>query len=539
MKHHYYYIATILTVCGFFFTSCEKESQTSNSAIVARVSDKQLSATKASSASTPCRVLESEEGQAYFEEYVDDFPFETGYMTKGTLIDNSSIKTSGFFVEGIAGVGFQGDVRYFMQSVPCTFSSPEWDLSSVYYWPSNNVPMTFWSHPSLAGTGFSIIGMGSDGSVTDFGSATAEQLTKMKLSYSMTTGTGNDAAGTKDFVLAYSNKYYDESNPNEYVDVDFFHPMAAVRFIEGGINHGDASSQDPSSDGYVRISRISINNAYSSGNLLATGSGYKNCTFEWSDLGNQTTYNETNDGLRSQIVAGDFDTVGSKVFYMIPQSLSGISVTIVFEKKKNGTWKQFERTVNLSGEWVAGKYYTYKINAGIYTGGEDITLPDNPTEWEKENVVIDSETGLMSLHFSGSGDLSGYVAPLPAVGVNIIKVTFVQNNTNNSGKTGHLVWLEDKATGLTTRESSLVDECRALPNYSSYWPGYSYSGDYSGAYVDGRKGKYTNETIEFYYYLGGRFSSVKICFGYTGSTGGGSTDWTLSQPVFNMTEIVE
>ncbi len=489
------------------------------------------------------------------DEYVSDYPVD-GPSTKGAIITSSTINASGktFKMEGWlgeelitaenAGAEDLTNRHFLSETVTCNGST--WSMGSTNYW-RNDIPTTFWSYVNPAEGPAPVFTWPGDNPVNT-------ALKSISFTYSLPApgGDGNDAFNLQDFLVAYNRESRKRSDSSTSMNVKFSHPLAAVKFIvdDASLN----GNPDPANDEYVRILRVEISGVKSSATFTATGESGSACTFSCSNYGESASYAQgiaTGSDMRQDIENGLFTAANSQyVFFMIPQSLDGAKVKVVFQKRSINTnfdgsfnsfgdWKTIEQTASLAGDsWVSGKYYTYKISANVYAGGETIALPTNPEDIEHSSNVEIDENGVISFNWAGSVDASGYVAPIPVKQVKIIKMSWEQSYVNSSGKGIRKIWLQDKDNPSLTTMSLVSGENykTIVTNWKDYWPD-----GYTGQYIFDKKGKAaeTMHSETAYFLLNGEFSSIQIYFSYYGTTGSGSSDWTVKAPFFNVSEVIE
>lgn len=415
------------------------------------------------------------------EEYVSDYPFTESPATKGATLTTSGINTvnTQFNMEGWLGTDIltaseasdaDKSNRHFLSDV-ATKGSDGWSLQDGEQW-RNGINTTFWSYF-----------VPSDGPSPDFSmpgsTPTDAQLQSISFTYDLPTpGTSNnDAAGLKDLLVAYNYKTGATAGGN--VDVQFNHPLAAIKFAVN--NTGISGGTNTTDNDYVNITKVEILGASTSGSFTATGSGTNAVTFSCTASTDTTTYTQA--ATRAQIADGFFTADNSEyVFFMIPQDLTDVKVRLTMQRHKrtlyygtdgmldHDSWSTdyytFTRTVSLgTGSWESGKYYTYRINSTVYFGGETLTLdPDNL----ETSGGVSTEGGRLEFNVDGTSVLNVWIAPLNVTEIMVVRVNFIHNYNNNSGKSNRVVWLEDGESSLTTKDASLVAEARTIANASEY-----------------------------------------------------------------------
>lgn len=561
-----------VVLAGIMTMSCEKESSFGKptSSIKVNVVNNDYNTRSELNAPTLSRVIKMD-GGGYIEEYVSDSPFETVQETRGAQVTTTSINTvgqtfcfNGWLATSIddadqASEADKGN-HHILNNATATREASEWTLDDSEDW-RRGIQTTFWSYHiptgSTATTTFTMPG----------NTPTDAQLTSIGFTHTLPSsgGSNNDAYALSDLLVAYNK----ENKESGAVDIKFAHPLAAVKFTVG--DTGISGSTTATDNDYVEITKVEIADAVTSGTFTATGSGTNTCTFSCTPGSSTATYSQA--ATRAQIKGtgytdGFFTAPTSEyVFFMIPQDLSNVKLRVTMQRHKkiivyksdgltidHTEWSPeivtLTRTVILgSGTWESGKYYTYKINATVFFGGEDITLPDNP----EVSPGIDTTGDKLRFYVDGKSTLNEWIAPLDVTGVSVIKVSFTHTYTNNSGKSNRIIWLEDPTNpAVKTTNSDLVAEARSIAKYDKYWPSsqngwiadggsdaYFPSSGYDGQYHLDKKGDFTDRTDVMYFYLGGQFKQLTIHFDYTSTTGHGSTKWTAEYPTFKIAEVVE
>lgn len=154
------------------------------------------------------------------------------------------------------------------------------------------------------------------------------------------------------------------------VPVHLYHPLASLRFK---INHAFL-------EGFT-VTDIKLSNIYTTGQFTLPSTGTVDqavdlFSFNWTGLASPQT------------VSPDVYSSAADEFFIIPQSTSGVKMTITFHKGEDGTNKVLEIDMPdaglADGCWQAGYFYTYTISGG---GFVDIEAAD------KMDGVSTSTTG--------------------------------------------------------------------------------------------------------------------------------------------------
>lgn len=602
-----------------FFTACEKMQRLSPMKIKLNVGVNvgMDSDTKADAGSQLLDVIQSESGDLILEEYVSDYPeYSSPAGTKGAAITTNAhnpITGKTFCIEGWLGQDIEDPVKgkdaetadkndyHFIKNNSVSYDGSRWNISAENYW-RNGIPTAFWSYlPPTVGT-LQIEWPGS----TSYGGTpfttyaspdkpTDAQQKVLSFNYTLPApgGSDNDAYALQDFLVAYNNETRsldDESKitggKDETIDIMFRHPLSAVKFMVGTINNGLAPNT--TDDEYVNITKVELVDVKTTGNFTATGSNTMDCAIACNSTSGSATYSQA--ATRAQIgtdKTGIFTKSDSDyLFFMIPQNVDDVKVKLTMtRKKKNITYESdgttihstsygelitFTREVSLSGDWEPGKYYTYKINSNVYFGGETVTMDKDIIEVSNSDKITVDSDGNFEFQTGGKDGFNEWVAPLPAKGVNIIKLTFTHSYKCSSQKSARRIWLENATVNpdwngpddtvhphfinpydIKTYNLNLVTAANSLPNATTYWGSpvhyTGYLGDYNesgGKYPPTEydnhmndKGSFTDVVSVMYFYLGGQFDYVKIHFDYFGDAGDGK--WSAKVPLFNITEVVD
>lgn len=143
----------------------------------------------------------------------------------------------------------------------------------------------------------------------------------------------NDAKAMEDFLIALTTGFKHDHAAQNLVPLEFVHPLAAVRF-----NFSDL-------DESVVVKKVSINNVNSKGTATIS-----NDEINWTGLKSPVSYSEE-----------DFSSVDNSTFFIIPQNLSGVTMTFLVEK--GGV--EYSFTTKLLGidSWAPGFIYNYSLSS--------------------------------------------------------------------------------------------------------------------------------------------------------------------------------
>lgn len=349
----------LMSLLSLALTGCHKEYEEQSGASRIRVRV-QSNGTKGLEMTTSRLELA---GQFVMDAYVDE---EYAEFDENGVEKNDTRKAAGPYIVS--------DGNYNV-----SYSAGDWSLTSESYWIAND-KIRFWCYyPQKSDINGTLV-------VTD---APASGKTKMSFTYTLPAhGTGaphNDATNQQDLLLAYAEKtYIDESQSDEYIDINFNHPLSEVRFC--------ISPDDGTYDINLKIKSISIINVPQQGTCTfdAGGTIAAKTMFEWKNLdAADKTFTQdynvtfpTTDGFNNPPEGW---TVGTFVdgtqtyhtytcddaFMLIPHTLSGAQLKVVFSGA--GTGSDVIRTADLTNvTWSPGYFYTYKIQAT--TIGRDINM---------------------------------------------------------------------------------------------------------------------------------------------------------------------
>lgn len=552
----------ILSVLALASASCEKfpSGGVCDSSIQVNVKSRESAMTKSGMDEVSSYRRIDMDGGGVLEEFVSGNSFADEPVTKGGIIttsshnainsDGVSFNFEGWLASAINTADQASDEdkanHHFLSAEP-TYSGGVWTMPDEFW--RRGIDCAFWSYyvpeTATATPTFTL--------PTDNASDAALKTATFSYTLPSPTGTDGDAANLTEFVAGY-NWGYSSTWTGGKVNINFHHPLAAVKFTVG--DTGISGSATPGANDYVEITKVELLNVKTSANFTATGSGSNGCTITCNSTSGSANYSQA--ATRAQIkgsgyTSGLFTSATSDyVFFMLPQDLTNVKARITMQKKTRATvfasdgitvdhyeWSTdvttFTREVTLGGSWASENYYTYKVNALVYFGGETITLPDNP-ETNLPEEAFDGD----GFDVDGSTSLNAWLAPLNSTDIKIIRLDFTHSYTNNSGKGYRSIWLEDKETGRATTDADLVSAARALPNANIYWPSSSnnWPSGYDGCARFNQKGSFTNRTESVYFYIGGEFSKIKVHFDYAGETGHGSTAWHVKFPNFSIVEVM-
>ncbi|MDO5442929.1 MAG: fimbrillin family protein [Bacteroidia bacterium] len=303
----------------------------------------------------------------YLQEYIED----ATAVTKGATVTTSSINidgksflfdgwlestgryTSGSDASGVCDPNDETDY-HFVDGVTVSHTGGAWTMSASAIW-RNKVPTNFWSrYPvSLAsGQGTLTVTLPGD-------TASDDEQKVLSLTYTMPApgavsgDTCVDAVAQQDLLFAYNSETWTDERGSNYVDVNFSHALAAVRFVFSDSFDADLS-----------LSKIGINGIYTQGSCTVQGTASNNSVaYLWSSLAAKTTTPYWQTFSKEEITNGTTDA-NAKTFFIIPQTLSDdATVNVTFIHSDASTEDLSASLGGAAVTWEAGKVYTYKISA--------------------------------------------------------------------------------------------------------------------------------------------------------------------------------
>jgi len=514
----------------------------------------------------------------------------TGFApsTKGSVVTTNGynkINSTGncFSIEGWLGPEAVDSLDRHFFSDNARFSGSQWLLDKQTFWTSS-IPSTFWSFYLPYGCPKPVVSW--PGTLP-----TEDQLKELSFVYTLPSPTSaqNDAYASRDLLVSYNREIRKINNDGSIsvdygtgtatkentIGISFHHPLAALKFVVGTINGSGIAGENE----YVEIEKIELHGVASRGSFVAKGSNSSDLAFTCVPSDTTTYAQQT---TRAQIAGGSFSNDNAEyIFFMLPQNLDKVTVGITLKKRQknyvhsstgeivDSTYtepKTIVKEAKINGAWKSGKYYTYKLSPLVYFGGEELKMDPNKLEVSDTTRINLTEDGL-TFFVEGRGELNEWIAPLSVSGIKIVKLSFTHSYSNNSQSSFRQIWLENVILnpayveggtepkyipdGTTSSDTDLVAEAKAL-GYTYYWPDNHYTGFMGDATLSGKKwlattydknmndkGSFTNVNSSQFFYLGGKFSFIRIHFVYNGDTGKGAGNWTAKYPTFNIMDTVE
>lgn len=267
------------------------------------------------------------------QEFVSDNvsqPFERDCMaTKGTVVTTDNISTvyGEFGMEGFldnytsAGVSLTNGDQY-INAGKVKYNSGDWVLTdgggSPYPWLSG-IQYSFWSYAPMSHLG--TYAYGSKGS--RHSASIAGYVNPL------------NSSDQNDVLFAYNNRWFDDSNKAETIDINFRHALSTVLFDVSAIKD-------------MTVTKIEIKGAYGKGSCAISGADLADSdvtkAFVWT-LDKSSTY--------TFVMNGAADT-----FFMVPQTLPA-EATLAITLDDSGTQVNLEKSFTTT--WLPGKEYKYVL----------------------------------------------------------------------------------------------------------------------------------------------------------------------------------
>ena len=218
----------------------------------------------------------------------------------------------------------------------------------------------------------------------------ADQYRKAVLAFSYeqpSSGTTSDADAQKDLLFSYietSREFYENGSikggKTDAIDIVFHHALSEVGFAY--------HSTDGTFSGGLNINWIKVRGVKGNGTCIYDGS---DDSFTWTPGGSTFVFGQTYkiDHDHPEDVSTIPDLVSNpdplksmhmnNPFFMIPQTLGSDAIIEAEFRRSDGTTLICQTPIP-NEQWVAGKYYSYKIIAK--TLQEDVEFSVSVTEWQ-------------------------------------------------------------------------------------------------------------------------------------------------------------
>lgn len=301
--------------------------------------------------------------------------------TKSAPITTENIKNSPYG-KFLSTAFFAGEENAYYEGAQAVYDGKIWKVTEKT-WPesASGAPLDFWSYAPV-----SVFG--------DVALTYSDAHRTVKFSYSPFSDfeARKDATNQQDIVLAANMKPNPTSLDDGKVPVTFNHALSAVRFKVGNIDSGFADADK------IVISQVDLENVKGHGVCTAKYVSETSINFSWvsdqpvaySQRFDQTfpvTYASA--GMYLDTFGADKTVMGSDVFMLIPQQLSGVNITISWSM--DGV-QHISRTslVKEGLELKPGIVYTFTIDLKRLVDEKDVfvTLTDI-LPWEGVSAEID------------------------------------------------------------------------------------------------------------------------------------------------------
>lgn len=288
--------------------------------------------------------------------------------TKGTLITNANITSQNnkrFETDVWVEDGYSSDAapegHYFTDNVTYNGS---WQLTNEHFW-LDETGLCFWSwSPSSSELGANITRTITGRTNTSSGT--------LRFSYSFPNPKGSgDAGNQKDLLFAFNYQKYSESDPKDYVYIEFYHALAWVNFK---IDTSDGTLQTE-----AVIKNISMSNIYTAADCeFRPAEVNSEDKFSWSNFSNPKTMGQNYNSNNEVVKTNTKDN-----FFMIPQTTRADAQLLVTFSLNGST--NVTLPVDFSDqEWLPGHYYTYKITV---TSLQGISVECTVNDWTDDSEI--------------------------------------------------------------------------------------------------------------------------------------------------------
>lgn len=169
-------------------------------------------------------------------------------------------------------------------------------------------------------------------------------------------------------------------------------------------------------------------------------------------------------------------------------------------------------------DWKAGKYYTYQLKK-IRQTGEGV--PYSGYSGASDHLGQFSFDSKMGAEFP--------ITNFDVTGIEYVKVTWDHDLTNHPGKNiSPFVYLRDPSNHSLRTVTTIATSGVPQPSASD---SYVYDGTtYYGVWTPADPTKSETARREYIFYLGGKYKTVEIVFGFDNAyTGGKSATWTVEK----------
>lgn len=396
-----------LSLFCVFAASCTPEnwiggSRVSSSSIVVNVTDVNNASTRSEAAAEQLFdsfVFDTIGGQEIrMDAYVSDIclPVELDEMnTRGSITTTS--KLTQFWMNGYAeGDWFDSTVPegekgsrtnpydagdYFIKS-NCSKSGSEWTIAGDPKW-LNDIDISFWSWAGVSAfSGTNQPTVNADHDELSFGYVNTGDV-DLIFAYNKEKRTCDNTGEIKSGTGTY------DSNSKDEMTVKFYHALSFVRFDVSELIKND-----------ITIKKITVKNVLGQVTCTVTPQSDGSLEFEYAEVtgADKASFSRT-------LQAEDFTETGydgttsdalmpitsDKVIFLIPQTVKdqGIKVEIEYSEGSSSTTETSEASLNHDKSWVAGKFYTYRLE--VNKTELTLTVDDEIVDNVKKNLTIKYE----------------------------------------------------------------------------------------------------------------------------------------------------
>lgn len=275
-------------------------------------------------------------------------------VTRGIPVDETNFKK----VYGSFGITAYAEGSLFMDEEISQESGGIWSPDETRYWPADkDLTLDFYAQAPYGNPHVANVKAGEG---------------KISFSYTVPGGTGNtDAEAQPDILFAYAACSKAESKGGT-VSLEFGHALAGVKFVASNVTGST-------------IKTITLKGLQGEGTCTYTyDAGTGTGTFDWQTSGDERDFSQTFDvELLGQQTGKQpiTDIRPETTFMMIPQKLEGVTVEVTLVETASGESFTLTGSLAQTGEWEAGKIYTYAISTEsinweyVFEVTPSITLP--------------------------------------------------------------------------------------------------------------------------------------------------------------------
>lgn len=321
---------------------------------------------------------------AAFDDSLRSVPATSSSRSTPVTSDNFGKQFGAFWVKAVHDNG-----NTYFDNECATPSGSDWAPARNYIWPRTGLDFYAYAPYSESGNGKPTLEDGSNswGGVDSDG--------RMSFYYNVR-GVGSTEAATlqTDFLVAKDHGTFEE-NESKAVDVHFRHALA-------GINFKIREEME------VTLTRISIINVSTGGRCTFDGSVQGSDAFVWEPSSTKANYNQkfsialrdlyNNATPNAQLAELDINTakITETTFMLIPQSTADVKLEVEVVDKY-GAKHVYRTSLASTGEWKAGRMYTYVISNSVYAWTYVFNVYSKTTNNSTVNIPANEITGPYSV----------------------------------------------------------------------------------------------------------------------------------------------